>query len=86
MDRYVVIGHPVEHSRSPAIHARFAALTGQTLVYERLLAPLDGFSATVQDFAAAGGRGIHFMNLTAAFTIRLFNMNGEQVFSYSGRF
>ena len=49
MDRYVVIGHPVEHSRSPAIHARFAALTGQTLVYERLLAPLDGFTATVQD-------------------------------------
>lgn len=64
MDRYVVIGHPVEHSRSPAIHARFAALTGQTLVYERLLAPLDGFTATVQDFAAAGGRGC---NITVPF-------------------
>jgi len=64
MDRYVVIGHPVEHSRSPAIHARFAALTGQTLVYERLLAPLDGFTGTVRDFAAAGGRGC---NVTVPF-------------------
>lgn len=57
MDRYAVVGHPVEHSRSPRIHQLFAAQTGQSIEYGRLLAPLDGFAATVRDFVAAGGRG-----------------------------
>ena len=63
-DRYCVVGHPVAHSRSPAIHARFAALTGESLTYDRLLAPLDGFAQAVRDFAAAGGRGC---NVTVPF-------------------
>jgi shikimate dehydrogenase len=62
--RYAVIGHPVAHSKSPLIHARFAQLTGQPLVYERVLAPLDGFARTVRDFAAAGGHGC---NVTVPF-------------------
>lgn len=56
-DRYAVAGNPVAHSRSPDIHARFAAQTGQALVYERLLCPLDGFTDSLKTFAAAGGRG-----------------------------
>jgi shikimate dehydrogenase len=64
MDRYAVIGNPVEHSRSPGIHAEFAAQTGATLRYERLLSPLDGFAATVAAFAAAGARGC---NVTVPF-------------------
>jgi shikimate dehydrogenase len=64
MDRYAVVGNPVEHSRSPFIHARFAAQTGQDLSYERVLSPLDGFAATVAAFAAAGGRGC---NITVPF-------------------
>ncbi len=64
MDRYAVIGNPVEHSRSPGIHAQFAAQTGATLRYERLLSPLDGFAATVAAFAAAGARGC---NVTVPF-------------------
>jgi shikimate dehydrogenase len=51
VDKYAVIGNPVAHSRSPAIHAAFALATGQRLTYERLLAPLDGFLATVEAFA-----------------------------------
>jgi shikimate dehydrogenase len=68
-DRYAVVGHPVEHSRSPAIHAMFAAQTGQDLVYERLLAPLDGFEATLRAFAAAGARGC---NITVPFKFDAF--------------
>lgn len=63
-DRYAVAGHPVEHSRSPFIHARFAELTGQDLDYGRLPCPLDGFAATVRGFAAGGARGC---NVTVPF-------------------
>ncbi|MFT3799866.1 MAG: shikimate dehydrogenase [Burkholderiaceae bacterium] len=66
LDRYAVIGHPIEHSRSPQIHAAFAEQTGQRLSYGRLLAPLDGFAATVADFRAAGGRGL---NVTVPFKL-----------------
>jgi shikimate dehydrogenase len=55
--RYVVAGNPVAHSQSPFIHAAFAAQTGQPVVYDRLLCPLDGFAATVRGFAAGGGSG-----------------------------
>ena len=56
-DRYVVIGNPIAHSKSPQIHARFAQQTGEDIHYDRLLAPLDGFDASVREFIAAGGRG-----------------------------
>jgi shikimate dehydrogenase len=65
-DRYAVIGNPIAHSKSPDIHARFAAQTGQHLVYERLLAPLDGFVQTVRDFTGAGGKGA---NVTVPFKL-----------------
>lgn len=63
-DRYAVIGHPIAHSKSPAIHAAFAAQTAQDLSYEALLAPLDGFAAAVAQFRAEGGRGL---NITVPF-------------------
>lgn len=63
--RYVVIGHPVAHSKSPFIHARFAAQCGlDGFSYEKLLAPLDGFTEAVRDFVAAGGKGC---NVTVPF-------------------
>ena len=63
-DKYAVVGNPIAHSKSPQIHAAFARATGQDVVYERLLAPLDGFEATVEAFARSGGRGL---NVTAPF-------------------
>ncbi len=64
IDRYAVIGHPVAHSRSPAIHAAFSAQTGQALDYTRLECPLDGFAAAVRAFADRGARGC---NVTVPF-------------------
>jgi shikimate dehydrogenase len=63
-DRYAVIGNPIAHSKSPAIHAAFAAQTAQDLSYEALLAPLDRFADAVAAFRASGGRG---MNITVPF-------------------
>lgn len=57
MDRYVVIGNPVSHSLSPAIHARFAALTGEALEYGTLLVPAGEFATHAREFFADGGRG-----------------------------
>ena len=64
VDAYGVIGNPIAHSRSPSIHAAFALATGQSIVYERILAPADGFVATVDAFRAQGGRGL---NITLPF-------------------
>ena len=58
-DRYAVIGNPIAHSKSPAIHAAFARSTGQDMSYERLLAPVDGFRGVVERFAAEGGAGLN---------------------------
>jgi shikimate dehydrogenase len=58
-DRYAVIGHPVSHSRSPFIHARFAAQTGQNLTYDTIDAAPADFDAVVRDFFAQGGRGLN---------------------------
>lgn len=65
-DLYCVMGNPVAHSRSPAIHARFAELTGERLCYERRLVPLGGFADALHHFAATGGRGC---NVTVPFKI-----------------
>jgi shikimate dehydrogenase len=65
-DRYCVIGNPIAHSKSPQIHAAFAAQTGQDLRYERCLAPLDGFAATVRALIAQGYRGA---NVTVPFKL-----------------
>lgn len=64
MDRYVVVGNPIEHSQSPMIHAEFARATGQAMEYGRLLAPLDALAPTLRQFAADGGRGC---NITVPF-------------------
>jgi shikimate dehydrogenase len=63
-DLYCVMGNPVEHSKSPWIHARFAQLTGQELQYGKRLVPLDGFAQAVQAFRAEGGKGC---NVTVPF-------------------
>lgn len=58
-DVYAVAGHPVEHSRSPFIHACFAEQTGENIRYERLDVPVHDFEAALGRFRAGGGRGLN---------------------------
>lgn len=70
-DRYGVIGNPVSHSKSPLIHQEFARQTEQDMIYEAILAPVDGFIATVAQFRRAGGKGL---NVTLPFKIEAFEL------------
>lgn len=69
--RYAVIGNPIEHSRSPAIHQAFARQCGIDLTYDRLLAPLNGFTSAIHDFFSQGGRGL---NVTVPFKEQAFQL------------
>ncbi len=69
VDRYAVIGNPIAHSKSPDIHARFAEQTQQSVQYDRLLAPLDGFLSVVQNFVRNGGKGL---NVTVPFKLEAY--------------
>lgn len=73
-DRYVVIGNPVAHSKSPFIHSSFARQTAQQMDYRHLLAPLGGFFDAVQEFRLAGGRGA---NVTLPFKLEAFALATE---------
>lgn len=64
MDRYAVLGNPINHSRSPFIHTMFAESTAQNMEYGRLFCPLGEFVKTVDDFRANGGKGL---NITVPF-------------------
>jgi shikimate dehydrogenase len=70
-DKYAVIGHPIAHSKSPAIHSTFATQTNQDIEYEAIEAPLDGFKDTVTDLIEKGYKGI---NITVPFKFEAFEL------------
>lgn len=70
-DRYAVIGNPIEHSKSPRIHAAFAVQTGEPIEYGRILGNLEDFAGDVRRFVAEGGRGL---NITVPFKTEAFEL------------
>ncbi|MCG5051215.1 shikimate dehydrogenase [Pectobacterium brasiliense] len=66
---FAVFGNPIAHSKSPRIHELFAAQTGITLTYQRVLAPLDNFEQVLRQYFRDGAGGA---NVTAPFKERAF--------------
>lgn len=57
MLKLAVFGHPVSGSRSPAIHARFAAAAGVDVDYRAIDCPAGELPEALAAFVDAGGRG-----------------------------
>lgn len=59
MHHFIVIGNPISHSKSPAIHTAFARSVGLDIKYSRQFCPddFDSFKAVVEAFFHGGGVG-----------------------------
>jgi len=72
MDKYAVVGNPIGHSKSPAIHAMFAEQCQQELRYDKLELSLEGFEEEVKEFFEdADNKGL---NVTVPFKERAYAM------------
>jgi shikimate dehydrogenase len=71
VDVYAVAGNPISHSKSPAIHQRFAKQANQLTHYGRLQPDIGSFAQAAQSFFAAGGKG---MNVTVPFKLDAQNL------------
>jgi len=69
--RYAVMGNPVAHSKSPAIHKQFAHQFGHNIEYTALWVDSDGFADAVEQFRTEGGKGF---NITVPFKLEAFRL------------
>lgn len=73
-DLYAVMGNPINHSKSPDIHAQFAEQAKENLVYSAMLVPIEGFDAAVHDFFKGHGKGL---NVTVPFKEQAFQIANQ---------
>jgi len=74
MEAYAVFGNPIAHSKSPFIHQQFAQQLHIDHPYGRVLAPVDDFVMTLNNFFAGGGKGA---NVTVPFKEEAFERADE---------
>lgn len=69
VDKYLVIGNPIAHSKSPFIHQNFAKESHQLLSYDKALVEIDEFESFIHAFQKEGGKGC---NITVPFKERAY--------------
>lgn len=74
IDQYAVFGNPVKHSKSPAIHAAFAAQSGQQLHYRAHKVELGRFADAASQFFLNEGKGL---NITVPFKLDAYEFADE---------
>ncbi len=74
IDQYAVFGNPVKHSKSPQIHAAFAAQSGQQLHYRAHKVELGRFADAAGQFFHNDGKGL---NITVPFKLDAYEFADE---------
>lgn len=59
IEKYGVVGYPIEHSLSPPIHHGFAEQLGHCIDYQKYSVASDGLESFVRNFFSAGGKGLN---------------------------
>lgn len=71
LKKYAVVGHPIQHSKSPVIHHHFASEFSIDLIYERIDISPDNFS---NEILALKKKGYLGLNITLPFKVDAFNI------------
>lgn len=74
IDRYAVVGNPIEHSLSPVIHTQFAEQTQQSITYTTHLAKISQFNQHLFLLKKQGFKGL---NITVPFKLDAFQICDE---------
>jgi shikimate dehydrogenase len=74
VDKYLVLGNPIAHSKSPFIHQRFAKQTSEDISYDKCLVDIDAFESFILDFKEQGGKGC---NITVPFKERAYALSQQ---------
>lgn len=64
MDKYLVLGNPIDHSLSPSIHRMFAQQTKIEITYDKKLVAINQFDREIDSLVEKGFRGF---NVTVPF-------------------
>jgi len=70
-DRYAVMGSPVAHSKSPAIHKLFAHQFKHNIEYTAIEVESGGLAQAVEQFRVDGGKGL---NITVPYKLDAFRL------------